>query len=59
VAFAHLGKTTEVSKSVSQLLREKPNFTIEFAKQKLFYLEDPAQLDCYLKGLSLAGVPEK
>jgi hypothetical protein len=54
-----ISPTLEVSKSVSQLLKEKPNFTIAFAKQKLFYLKDPAQLDSYLVGLPLAGVPEK
>lgn len=58
VALAQLGRKDEAAKAVRQLLREKPNFTIAFATQKLFYLKDPKQLDCYLKGLSLAGIPE-
>ena len=57
VALAHLGKKDEASKSVRLLLDEKPDFTIAFAKRKLFYLKDPKQLDCYMEGLSLAGVP--
>ena len=58
VALAYLGEQSDASKAVRQLLREKPNFSSTFAKRKLFYLKDQKQLDIYLKGLSLAGVPQ-
>lgn len=58
VALAHLGDLDSARRSVSSLLKEKPDFTLEFAKKKLFYLKDPEQLRIYLEGLALAGIPE-
>jgi TolB-like protein len=58
VALAHLGDVDNARRSVSQLLTERPDFTIQFAKKKLFYLKDPEQLRIYTEGLSLAGAPE-
>jgi TolB-like protein/Tfp pilus assembly protein PilF len=58
VALAHLGDLHNARRSASLLLQEKPDFTIEFARKKLFYLKDPEQLRTYLDGLALAGVPE-
>ena len=58
VALAHLGDHDNAKRSVSLLLKERPDFTSEFAKKKLFYLKDPEQLRIYIEGLALAGVPE-
>jgi TolB-like protein/Tfp pilus assembly protein PilF len=57
VALAHLGDREGARRAVERLLREKPGFTQEFARRKLFYLKDPAQLRLYMEGLALAGVP--
>jgi TolB-like protein len=58
VALAHLGDNESAQRSVTQLLKERPDFTLEFARKKLFYLKDPEQLRIYLEGLALAGIPE-
>ncbi len=58
VALAHLGELDDARRSVTQLRKERPDFTLEFAEKKLFYLKDPEQLRIYLEGLALAGVPE-
>jgi TolB-like protein len=58
VALAHLGDLDRARRSVAMLLRERPDFTMEFARKKLFYLKDPEHLRIYLDGLALAGVPE-
>lgn len=59
VAYAHLGRSDEAQASVVRLLEEKPGFSIAFARRKLFYLKRPEQLQLYLDGLKLAGVPER
>lgn len=58
VALAYLGNKDAAKSTVARLIRENPNFTITFARKKMFYLKDPDQLDMYLEGLALAGVPE-
>jgi adenylate cyclase len=58
VALAHLGDQEGARHSVELLLEERPEFTVEFARRKLFYLKDPEQLRIYMEGLALAGVPE-
>jgi len=58
VALAHLGDRDRARRSVSLLLEERPDFSQAFARKKLFYLKDPQQLQTYLEGLALAGVPE-
>ncbi|HVR35371.1 MAG TPA: winged helix-turn-helix domain-containing protein [Methylomirabilota bacterium] len=56
VALAHLGRSREARKVVRTLLKENPDFSIVFARRKLFYLKRPEQLKLYLDGLVLAGV---
>jgi TolB-like protein/Tfp pilus assembly protein PilF len=58
VALAYLGHQDKAKGSVSKLLKERQDFSVEFAKKKLFYLKDPEQLRMYLEGLALAGVPD-
>lgn len=58
VALAHLGDQEGARRSVEVLRQERPEFTVEFARRKLFYLKDPEQLRIYLEGLALAGVPD-
>lgn len=58
VALAHLDRLADAKETVAELLAAKPGFSASFAKQKLFYLKRPEQLDRYLQGLALAGVPK-
>jgi hypothetical protein len=36
----------------------EPRFSIEYARQELFYLKRRGQIDLYMNGLRLAGVPD-
>lgn len=55
-ALGHLGKKEDAEAAVKDLLELKPNFTIEFARERLFYLKDKSQIDLYVEGLSKAGL---
>jgi TolB-like protein/DNA-binding winged helix-turn-helix (wHTH) protein/Tfp pilus assembly protein PilF len=41
----------------AELLQRKPAFSCSFARQRLFYIKDPEQLDLYAEGLRKAGIP--
>lgn len=56
VALGHLGRITEAEAAWNELRHDVPDFSIEFARQKLFYLRDPGQVELYLDGLRAAGV---
>ncbi len=58
-AVGHIGEDGQVASAMADLMRIKPEFTIQFARQRLFYLKRAEQLDLYLDGLRKAGVPEK
>lgn len=58
VALAYLGREQEAQTTVKRLLQQNPRFSIKFAKEKLFYLKMPEQIELYLDGLKMAGVPE-
>ncbi|MGH2543474.1 MAG: tetratricopeptide repeat protein, partial [Ardenticatenaceae bacterium] len=58
VALAYLGEREPAQAQVEKLLRERPQFSVAFARKKLFYVKDGEQLKMYLDGLQLAGVPE-
>jgi TolB-like protein len=56
-ALALQGRADEARRATTQLLREMPEFTCAFARDKLFYLKEPRQIELYLDGLRRAGVP--
>lgn len=56
VALAYLDDDAGAQRQVSRLLKEQPNFSLNFARKKLFFLKDEEQLGMYLKGLELAGI---
>ena len=58
VALALLNRREEARSVTAQLLEDKHDFSRAFAEKKLFYLKRPEQLQTYLEGLSLAGVPD-
>jgi TolB-like protein len=57
VALAKLGRRAEAATAVRTLLGQCPEFSVEFARKKLFYLKRPEQLELYLGALADAGVP--
>ncbi|MBE0616007.1 MAG: winged helix-turn-helix domain-containing protein [Burkholderiales bacterium] len=59
VALAYLKRVDEARLAVARLLREKPSFSQAFAREKLFYLKKQDQIDLYMAGLELAGVPKR
>jgi adenylate cyclase len=59
VALAYLGREQEAQQTVKRLLQQSPHFSIAFAREKLFYLKMPEQIELYIEGLRTAGVPEQ
>jgi adenylate cyclase len=58
VALAHLGRHDDAERARDPA-GVCPRFTIGTRVDKLFYLKRPEQLDLYLDGLQLAGVPDE
>lgn len=56
-ALGHLGDD-QVPEAVEALRRTRCDFSRSFARERLFYLKDPAQLEIFIEGLRLAGVGE-
>ena len=55
-ALGHLQRTEELPAAIAELLQRKPGFTAGFARERLFYVRNPAHLDVYVEGLRLAGI---
>ena len=58
VALAHLGRDAEAKQAMQRLMQQNPNFSLQFAREKLFYLKLPEQIELYMDGLKKAGVPQ-
>lgn len=56
VALLHLERPEEAQAAVQALLREAPNFSRAFAREKLFYLKAPQQIEFYLNSLDALGI---
>ena len=57
--MGYLDQSDETRAALKELLRRKPEFTVGFARNHLFYIKDSAQIEQYLDGLRKAGVPEE
>jgi len=55
-ALGHLGDKNQAGNAVNDLMREKPEFSLSFAKEHLFYLKQPGQIEAYIEGLREAGL---
>ena len=55
-ALGHLGDAGQAERALAQLIQVKPEFTIAFAKEHLFYLKREDQIKLYIDGLMKAGV---
>jgi TolB-like protein/Tfp pilus assembly protein PilF len=51
VAQAYLGRDADARRTSAKLLDEMPGFSCKFAREKLFYLKEPVQIERYLEGL--------
>lgn len=56
VALAYLGRVDEAKKITKVLQSELPHFSLDFVREKFFYLKKQEQIDLYLQGLSKGGV---
>lgn len=57
VALAHLGRDEEAKHVLEAAIAEQPNLSVSFARKKMYFLKQPAQLEFYLDGLKRAGAP--
>lgn len=55
-ALGHLGDREQAQSAFKELKRTKPEFSLDFARERLFYLKRKDQMDTYLSGLEKAGV---
>jgi TolB-like protein len=55
-SLAILGDKTQAEKASAELLQRKPGYTIDTARQELFYCNDADLLNRFLRGLNSAGI---
>ena len=55
-ALGHLGDQEQAKRAVRQLKDVKPGFSLDFAREHLFYLKRAEQLETYIDGLKKAGI---
>jgi TolB-like protein/class 3 adenylate cyclase/Flp pilus assembly protein TadD len=55
-ALGHLGDQAAAQTALKELMEIKPAFTVDFAKERLFYIKRADQMASYLDGLRKAGV---
>ena len=55
-ALGYLDDEAQREAAVRELFRVKPEFSLEFAREHLFYLKLDSQMDQYLEGLRRAGI---
>jgi tetratricopeptide (TPR) repeat protein len=57
VALAYLGRDEEARHALNEAIAKQPNLSVAFARRKMYFLKQPAQLEFYLEGLKRAGAP--
>jgi tetratricopeptide (TPR) repeat protein len=55
VAAARLGRMGLATDSLKQALSKEPRLSAAFAREKLYYLREPSQIERYVEGLLAAG----
>lgn len=55
-ALGHLQQVDAMRSAKAELLQCRPDFSCDFALQRLFYVKNPDQLALYIEGLRRAGV---
>lgn len=56
VALSHLDHPSETAAAARRLAAARPEFSVAFAREKLFYVKRPEQIELYLSGLTRAGI---
>jgi TolB-like protein/class 3 adenylate cyclase/Tfp pilus assembly protein PilF len=56
-ALGHLADEEQAENAARELIRLKPEFSVEFAREHLFYVKRPDQIEIYMEGLRKAGIP--
>lgn len=51
------GKADEAKAAAKELTALKPDLDCNFVREKLFYIRDEKQIDRYIEGLKVAGIP--
>jgi hypothetical protein len=57
-ALGYVDTKEEAQAAVTDLLARKPDFTIGFVREHLYYYRKPEQRERFLDGLRKAGLPE-
>ena len=57
-ALGHLQRAGELPGALAELMQRQPEFTCTFARQRLFYIKQPAHVELYLQGLRASGIGE-
>lgn len=55
-ALGYLDDKAALEAAMAELMRVKPNFSLEFAREHLFYLKLEEQMETYIEGLKRAGI---
>ncbi len=55
-ALGHIGDQDQTQSAVDDLRRTKPEFSLDFARERLFYLKRSDQIETYIEGLRKAGI---
>jgi TolB-like protein/class 3 adenylate cyclase/Tfp pilus assembly protein PilF len=55
-ALGHVENAEQVESALNDLMRAKPEFSLDFARQHLFYIKREDQMEIYLAGLKKAGL---
>lgn len=58
VALALSDKPVEAQRVTAKLLQVQPDFSLQFAQDRMFYIERQEQLELYFEGLRRAKVPD-
>jgi len=56
-ALGHLGDRQQATTTAAQLMAERPEFTCSFARERMFFVKKPDQMNLFLEGLRKAGIP--
>lgn len=55
-ALGHIENAEQVESALNDLMRAKPEFSLDFARRHLFYIKREDQMETYLAGLRKAGL---
>ena len=55
-ALGYLERRDEAAAALLEMTKVKPDFSLDLAREKLFYLDSREQVELYLEGLRRAGL---